>query len=326
MFFANVLKRPKLAALAGAAVLAMGHVPNAAAATTLTISGQPATTAVSGQTYSFTPTVTVAGTVPSRLKFSVANKPGWLNFSTYKGTLYGIPRDRHVGRTFSNIVITVTDGKGAYARLAPFSITVSSSAPAPEPVPEPVPEPTPTPTNTPPTISGTPVTSINAGTAYSFRPTAADADGDALTYSIANKPAWATFSASTGLLSGTPASTSAGTYGNIVISVSDGQATTSLAAFSITVNQVVVDRSAQINWAPPTANTDGTALTNLAGYRISYGTSPTALTSTVQVATAGVSTYTIDNLSTGTWYFAVKAYTSSGTESIASNVVSKTIQ
>src|SRR6478752_8125687 len=76
-------------------------------------------------------------------------------------------------------------------------------------------------TDHPPTISGSPVTSGQAGTGYSFTPQANDADGDKLTFSITNKPSWANFDAATGALSGTP---TAGTFGNVTISVSDGQA------------------------------------------------------------------------------------------------------
>jgi hypothetical protein len=36
-------------------------------------------------------------------------------------------------------------------------------------------------------------------------------------------------------------------------------------------------------------------------------------------------TYTVNNLRPGTWYFAVSAYTTNGTESAPSNVASKTI-
>lgn len=83
--------------------------------------------------------------------------------------------------------------------------------------------------------------------------------------------------------------------------------------------------SATLSWTPPTQNSDGTTLTNLAGYRVSYGTSSTALTQTVQIANAGASSYTVSNLTPGTWYFAVRAYTSGGTESANSNVGTKVI-
>lgn len=84
--------------------------------------------------------------------------------------------------------------------------------------------------------------------------------------------------------------------------------------------------SASLNWTPPTQNTNGTALTNLAGYRISYGTSATALTQVVQVANPSAVSYTVTGLAPGSYYFAVRAYTSGGTESALSNVASKTVQ
>jgi hypothetical protein len=45
----------------------------------------------------------------------------------------------------------------------------------------------------------------------------------------------------------------------------------------------------------------------------------------VQITNASVSTYTINGLSSGTWYFAVKAYNGAGVESDVSNVGSKAI-
>jgi hypothetical protein len=165
---------------------------------------------------------------------------------------------------------------------------------------------------------------VTIGSSFSFRPTASDANGDALTFSISNKPSWASFSTSTGQLSGTPSSSHAGTYSNIVISVSDGKVKTSLAAFSIDVTQATMG-SATLSWTPPTENTDGTALTNLAGYRILYGSSASSLSKSVSVANAGVTTYVID-LVPGTYYFAIKAYTATGAESATSNVVAKVVK
>lgn len=97
-----------------------------------------------------------------------------------------------------------------------------------------------TPVNPPaaPTISGTPPTSVVTGQNYSFTPSTTDPSGKTLTFSISNMPSWASFSSSTGGLSGTPLSV--GTYSNIGISVSDGTLSASLPAFSITVNAVPV--------------------------------------------------------------------------------------
>lgn len=87
--------------------------------------------------------------------------------------------------------------------------------------------------------------------------------------------------------------------------------------------------TATLSWTPPTQNTDGTTLTNLAGYRIVYSTSSSALgdpadvlTKQLQVA-GNVSSYVIEGLTAGTWYFAVKSFNSSGAESVLSNVASK---
>ena len=90
-------------------------------------------------------------------------------------------------------------------------------------------------TNTAPAIAGTPATTATVGVAYSFRPTASDANGDALSFSITNQPGWASFNTTTGALTGTPAAGNVGAKTGIVISVSDGKATTLLPAFSITV-------------------------------------------------------------------------------------------
>ena len=179
-------------------------------------------------------------------------------------------------------------------------------------------------TNRAPTISGTAPPSVNASSPYSFAPTAADADGDTLAFSIQNKPAWATFNTSTGRLSGTPAPADVGTYSNITISVSDGKTSTSLSAFAIAV-VTVSNGSATLSWTAPTENEDGSTLSNLAGYRIVYGTSASALTNTIQIFNPSVTTYVVENLAPATWYFAVTAVNSTGAESNYSNVANKQI-
>ena len=85
------------------------------------------------------------------------------------------------------------------------------------------------------------------------------------------------------------------------------------------------DGTATVSWEAPTITTQGTALTNLAGYRIYYGLSESELTQSVKLDNVGTQTYVVDNLGAGTWYFAVKAVTSVGIESPLSEIVSKTI-
>ncbi|UCE75819.1 MAG: putative Ig domain-containing protein, partial [Gammaproteobacteria bacterium] len=89
--------------------------------------------------------------------------------------------------------------------------------------------------NSVPSISGVPAQSVAEGSAYVFRPSASDADGDSLTFSVQNQPSWASFSSSSGRLSGTPTANHVGTYDNITITVSDGSSSASLSPFSITV-------------------------------------------------------------------------------------------
>jgi hypothetical protein len=160
---------------------------------------------------------------------------------------------------------------------------------------------------------------------YSFTPTATDPQGHTLTFSIQNQPSWTNFNKNTGQLSGTPGAANVGTFANITISASNGNASASLPAFSINVTEVSTG-TADLDWTIPTQNTNGTPLVNLAGYRIYYGTSSSNLDQTVQINNPSVTAYILGNLSAGTWYFATVDYTSDGTESSFSNIASKTIQ
>jgi hypothetical protein len=83
--------------------------------------------------------------------------------------------------------------------------------------------------------------------------------------------------------------------------------------------------AATLDWMPPTENSDGSILTNLAGYTVYYGTSPSNLTQSVKITNPGLTAYTMTNLPSGTWYFAVTAYSSAGTESSRTATVSTTI-
>jgi hypothetical protein len=84
-------------------------------------------------------------------------------------------------------------------------------------------------------ISGGATTTALPTAFYSFTPTVAQNGGRALKFTIKNKPAWASFGKKHGTLYGTPSATHVGTYPNITISVSDGDRTVELPAFSITV-------------------------------------------------------------------------------------------
>ena len=215
--------------------------------------------------------------------------------------------------TYSNIVIAVSDGWKS-ATLPAFSIQVLASQTSASQLP-------------PPTISGTPSTTDVAGNPYSFQPSASGPSGMTLSFSVQNKPAWATFSIVSGLLSGTPTTAQTGTYSNIVISVSDGQASSALPAFGITVTApAATTGSATVGLTPPTENSDGSPLTNLAGMRVYYGTSPSSLNQKIQLAGTAPMTYTISNLASGTWYFGATAYTTTGAEGAMSALATLALQ
>ncbi|MFQ6007287.1 MAG: putative Ig domain-containing protein, partial [Woeseia sp.] len=172
--------------------------------------------------------------------------------------------------------------------------------------------------NNAPVISGSPPPIATVGNHYSFRPSARDADGDTLRFSIQNKPPWASFAGATGRLFGTPGANDVGSYGAIVISVSDGKTTRRLPAFSITV-QAFANGTATLSWTAPTQRTDNTPLTNLAGFNIYYGQTSGDYANLIAVRNPGITTYVVDNLSAGTWYFVVTALEANGLESNPSN-------
>src|SRR5438552_9892501 len=115
------------------------------------------------------------------------------------------------------------------------------------------------PHNRPPVISGTPATTVVAGSAYTFTPVASDPEGRALTFTIYNRPAWATFSGVTGRLQGTPQIADVGTYGNIIVAVSDGRKTAQLAPFSIVVTTPASNSAPVISGVPAASVTAGSA-------------------------------------------------------------------
>lgn len=192
------------------------------------VSSTAVTVATQGAAYSYS----FAGTdvdVGDTLTRSVVTTPVWLSFNAGTGLLSGTPGNSDVG--VHAVTLRITDAAGLFADQS-FNITVANI-------------------NDAPTITGSPAVTVAQDAAYSFVPTAADVDtGTTLTFSIANKPAWATFNTATGALSGTPTNTDVGATAGIVISVSDGTLSASLPAFTLTVTNT--------NDAPVAANSSAT--------------------------------------------------------------------
>ncbi len=293
-----------ISALAAAAAL----LAQPAAADTITIAGKPPSTISAGSAYSFTPTAT--DSAGHKVSFTITGKPSWATFNSATGALTGTPSSGSVGK-YSNIGISAFY-ETSYSSVLWFSITVSSGSGTP---------------SSAVTISGTPSTKVTAGSAYSFQPKASDPAGKTISYSVTNKPSWATFSIATGLLSGTPTTAQEGSYANITVSASDGTASSSLAPFTIQVTAPSSGTgSATLTWSDPTKNTNGTALTNLAGIRIYYGSSEASLNHEITVASTSETSYTVGGLAAGTWYFGATAYNTAGVESAMSALGSTTVQ
>lgn len=180
------------------------------------------------------------------------------------------------------------------------------------------------PSNNAPTISGSPGNLASVGSTYTFTPSAFDVDGDSLTFSILNMPSWATFNASNGRLTGTPNMGDEGTYSGILVTVSDGTAQASLPAFTVTVNQFATG-SAMLSWTPPTQNSDGSSLNDLAGYKIYFGLSQGNYPNSISIDNPGISSYLVENLPPNTYFFVATAVNQTGQESPFSNVTSKTV-
>jgi hypothetical protein len=269
-----------------------------------TISGTPATSVVAGSAYTFTPSAADAD--GDMLTFTLSNVPAWVGFDTGTGTLTGTPADSDVG-SYTNIVISVTDGV-LTSNLPAFAITVTTT-----PL-----------TNSAPQISGSPPSTVLVDANYTFTPNASDTDGDSLTFTGTGLPSWATLDPSNGQLSGTPRSGDVGVYSDIRISVSDGQASDSLPAFAITVDAIALG-SATLSWTAPTQNTDGSGLSDLAGFNIYWGTVVGSYPNKITINNSSISTYVVENLVPGTYRFVATSFAETGMESDYSGVAVKSV-
>ena len=174
--------------------------------------------------------------------------------------------------------------------------------------------------NTPPSLSGNAPSAVTAGQTYTFKPAANDPDGDPLTFSADNLPGWASLDSGTGEITGTPGDADVGVYEGIVIRVSDGSATDSIGPFQVDVLAAgAATGSVTLSWTAPTQNKDGSPLTDLAGYRIYWGTTPGSYPNSVSIDNPGLTTYVVDGLVAGTYEFVATTYNTAGVESAFSN-------
>jgi hypothetical protein len=286
--------------------------------------GEPDTNVLVNSPYDFAPEASDPdGDI---MEFSVANKPAWAQFDPTTGRLQGVPGSASVGEA-DEIVISVTDSRSVVS-LPAFSVVVSQ---------QPLPGGGGGPggggaggggnggngagggggsgdrgnTSSPPSISGNPNKAAVIDTVYAFQPIASDPDGDSLSFSIVNKPLWAGFDTTSGRLEGRPTMSDLGEGAPIELTVTDGSGIAGLEPFTITV-EAAGPSSYSVEWIPPTENADGSPLTDLTGYRIYYGTSPGQYTEKIKINSPGQTSYTIQNLTPGTYYLVMTSRSGHG--------------
>lgn len=102
-----------------------------------------------------------------------------------------------------------------------------------------------------------------------------------------------------------------------------------LPAITITTSYGLIcstsDGSMSFTWLAPTTRTDGTALINLAGFKLYMGTAPANYTRIVNVGSPGATSMVVSNVPAGTWYAVATAYDTDGLESAWSGQVSKAV-
>lgn len=209
-------------------------------------------------------------------------------------------------------------GSGGNAPAPTGTLPPAASAPAPTPAP------VPGTAGSAPTLSLAVDETVRVGADYESLPEAEDADGDVLSFSAQNLPPWASIDPISGTIRGTPRAGDVGVHEDIVITVADGTHTVSTTPFTITVLPPATG-VASLAWATPAATVDGSALDDLAGYRIAYGRDPDDLDRSLVIDDAVSTSYTFTTLDEGVWYFSIIAVTAGGLEGPPTDPVMKSI-
>lgn len=86
-------------------------------------------------------------------------------------------------------------------------------------------------------------------------------------------------------------------------------------------------KTVTLSWNAPTEDSDGTAITNLAGYTLHYGTTSMDYTGTIQITNPATTTYAVstNNFPAGTYYFAISAYNTQQVSSALSPEIQVTV-
>ena len=285
-----------------------GVTPDATQTFTLTVNEAPAITSSSSTTFTvatagtFTvttrgfpkPTLTKTGTLPSGVSFT-DNGNG-------TATLSGTPA-AGTGGNYS-LTITASNGIGGNATQT-FTLTV----------------------NQPPAITSANATTFSVGTGGSFTVTATGFPAPTLT-KTGTLPSGVSFNASTGVLSGTPAANTQGTY-PLTFTAANGVGSNATQAFTLTVSvpppaapsnlavTSVFSTQVSLSWTDNSNNEDGFKVERKTGAGGTY-----ALVATLAANTTAYTDTTV--AAATTYYYRVKAFSNTLGSSGYSNEVSAT--
>lgn len=115
-----------------------------------------------------------------------------------------------------------------------------------------------------------------------------------------------------------------------------GSGSSSVAGSAASVNPLTssvastassTNKSVTLSWSPPTHNSDGSSITNLAGYTLHYGTASQDYTGSIEITSPTQTSYILSNngFPPGTYYFAISAYNAQQVSSSLSGEVSVTV-
>jgi hypothetical protein len=236
------------------------------------------------------------GLTPYTWSISMGSLPNGLSISA-AGVIGGTP----TAAGTSNVTVRVVDTDGFTASKA-LSIAVTATL---------------TITTSSPLPNGT------YGTAYSTT-LAASSGTTPYTWLLIGGalPGGLSLNVTTGEISGTPTAT--GTF-SFTIMVTDAASVTVSKLFSLTIPHYVT-----LTWTAPETNTDTSALTDLAGYRLYVSATSGSYGSGTDLGLLGCTvgttcTYNVTGLASGTWYFVVTAYNADLSQSAFSNQTIATV-
>jgi hypothetical protein len=160
------------------------------------ISSIPEEYIVQGDEYEYNLVATDADEDP--LSFKGIDVPSWLSFDESSWVLSGIPQNEDVGQ--HHVILQVSDGFDPVNQV--FEIEVEDA-------------------NDPPLVTSNSNPEVYQDKYFSFTITAVDVDGDPVSYSLIDKPAWLNYNTSLHILTGRPGNNEVGDW-NMTVVVSDG--------------------------------------------------------------------------------------------------------